>query len=533
MIPLPDLLHTKPRFLTDRDKVFAYLELSFLGKDAGARLDDVLGEPDDGEGGFAPHLFLEDLFLEELLRTTFPVQAGGATFPINIRFLLGILARPPLDLETVEFRQEILRELVEDDDLRGKTERLYQELQQLLSTFKVPDHVARLDINAHRLEIFGQIRWVVEWMIEAFAGARSGLRRIHEAGLVIRETEDYQLMTSLLDYEDNFVNLRVDLSLNPEGRVRHLEIRRLEENSENRFYRPPWKRWLDRLRLVFWHGTKMSNREMVNRLLHQVFVKVQTPLLTLVELLGHLELYLASLGFRRLAAEHGLEVSLAELAEGQPIEIGQAFNPLLLDQRTPVPADIIRENHRGVTLLTGPNSGGKTRVLQTLGLVQILGQSGLFVPAASARLPILRGLFVSLIESETSDQAEGRLGREMMRIRSLFEGLEAPALVILDELCSGTNPSEGTELITLVLELLDRLGTVAFVSTHFLDFAQGLRDDPPIEGLELLQVEIDAEKRSTYQFIPGVAETSLAALTAERLGVTYEQLSALIDKPQG
>ncbi len=184
-------------------------------------------------------------------------------------------------------------------------------------------------------------------------------------------------------------------------------------------------------------------------------------------------------------------------------------------------------------MVTGPNSGGKTRLLQTLGLIQMLGQSGLYVPAAEAELPLAEGMFVSLVESEAADQAEGRLGREMMRIRGLFEGVGSPAVVILDELCSGTNPSEGTEMFSLVLHLLERLETVSFISTHFLDFAQLLHDEKPIPGLEFLQVEIDEHQRSTYQFLPGVAETSLAAVTAERLGVTFEQLAELIDRRRG
>ena len=142
-------------------------------------------------------------------------------------------------------------------------------------------------------------------------------------------------------------------------------------------------------------------------------------------------------------------------------------------------------------------------------------------------------MFVSLIQGEAADQAEGRLGREMMRIRSLFEAMGSPSMVILDELCSGTNPAEGTEIFSLVLELLDRLGTVAFISTHFLDYARGLRATPPVSALEFLQAEIDAEQNSTYQFLDGVAKTSLAVVTAKRLGVTFEQLSGLIDQRKG
>ncbi len=99
----------------------------------------------------------------------------------------------------------------------------------------------------------------------------------------------------------------------------------------------------------------------------------------------------------------------------------------------------------------------------------------------------------------------------------------------MDELCSGTNPSEAVDIFLIVLELLGSLNPVAIITTHFLDFGRRLESEPPVEHLEFLQVVMDGE-RSTYQFAAGVAPTSLAASTAKRLGVTLEKLSALIEQ---
>ena len=530
MLRMPDLLHLEPRLSCDRENLSDILDLAFLGKDTGNRIDRALSVVHDGDGGWDPSLFADDLFVRNLIRETLTIVLDGVRYSVNEDYLFSVLTRPPRDLETIRFRQEILRELAGDGELRGKAEGLYKSLAALLVSFKVPDHVARLDINAHRLELLRQARAVLDAMVTDFGTARSGLRRLHEAGIEIRASEEYRVMASLLDYEESFLSLNVNLGLGPEGRVRRLTIERIAESTGNRFYTAPWKRLLARIRLFFWNGVLLSNREIVNRLLHEVFRQVSPSLVTLFEVICHLELYLTALELRRAARERGLEVSLADFDPRRPLRVRRAFNPLLFRQpRPPVPADVERAGTIGATVITGPNSGGKTRLLQTLGLCQVLGQSGLWVPAAEARLPLIEGLFVSLVESETSDQAEGRLGREMLRIRGLFEGVTSPAMVILDELCSGTNPSEGTEMFSLVLRLLERLGTVAFISTHFLDYAQTLAEAPPIPGLEFLQVEIDDAQRSTYQFLPGVAETSLAAVTAERLGVTFDQLSELIE----
>ena len=200
------------------------------------------------------------------------------------------------------------------------------------------------------------------------------------------------------------------------------------------------------------------------------------------------------------------------------------WNPLLLgDKATPVPCDLATRQPGSVVIVTGPNSGGKTRLLQGIAVAQLLAESGFFVAARSARVPRASGLFASLFEEARADQPEGHLGMELLRIRRCFDELDEGALVVIDELCSGTNPSEGEEIARLVLSLLPELGVRAFVTTHLLKFADGLAHEVSAR-LEFLQVELDAQERPTYRFGPGVARTSLAHKTAERLGVTKGEL---------
>jgi DNA mismatch repair protein MutS2 len=195
-----------------------------------------------------------------------------------------------------------------------------------------------------------------------------------------------------------------------------------------------------------------------------------------------------------------------------------------------VPCDIASDRHDTTVIVTGPNSGGKTRLLQSVALAQTLGQCGFFVPASRARLVRAPGMFLSLIEEARSDHAEGRLGMELIRIRTVFEQLKPGAMVILDELCSGTNPSEGEEIFELVVSLLAELHPQAFITTHFLELASRVSQKPPVAGLSFLQVELDRHQFPTYRFVAGVAETSLAHRTAARLGVTREELLSLIEK---
>lgn len=528
MIPLPDLLHRRRYAAVDRELIRELLDTQVLGAEPETEVtlpeggDEIEGSP------WQPESFHEDLFVDELLGDAFRLEWRGRRYPVARRFLLRTLTRAPTDPQVIRFRQDILRELEADGGLRDDAMGLFRDLFTLLSLLKSP-RSAQLDARTFRLEVLEQGKKVVERMVDAFRGARSGLRRLHEVGEEIRETETYRLLSDLLDYDRRMASLTVELQIGADGRLQEMIVRRLQESESNLHYRSPWRRWRDRLRLL-WRGYPLSSKEVANRLILEVYLEVSPMLRTLLQVMGHLEVYLTTLAFRRWAESLGLAVSLAELDSRAPLRLEDLFNPLLVRQGiVPVPCTLEGTHRHGVVVVTGPNSGGKTRLLQGLGLAQMLGQSGLYVPASEARLPVVEGLFASILDHEDVAQIEGRLGSELVRIRELFEAARPGSLVILDELCSGTNPSEAVEIFSMVLRLLSELSPLAFISTHFLDFAQQLRDAPPVPHLEFLQVEMDDTKHSTYQFIPGVATTSMAAGTARRLGVSFEELSALIE----
>jgi DNA mismatch repair protein MutS2 len=347
----------------------------------------------------------------------------------------------------------------------------------------------------------------------------------------VHQSEGFQSLSDLLRYEARLATVSFKVGVGADGRVRGLEILALDESDENPFVSPPWRRWLAKLEL-FVRGYRFGDDEVMARLLDAVFDGVRREMVPLVQLFGDLELYLGALSFQARAEAAGLEVCLPELGSAEdPRVLHGLFNPLLLGHGiAPVPCDISTDRHDTTLLITGPNSGGKTRLLQSLGLAQLLAQSGLCVPARSARMTLVPALVVSLIQQTHVDQSEGRLGMELMRIRALFEHLPPSAVVILDELCSGTNPSEGEEIFELVIRMLARLRPQAFITTHFLQFAARLEKEARIDALRFLQVCLGPEQAPNYQFAPGVAQTSLASLAAARLGVTGEQLLALVER---
>jgi DNA mismatch repair protein MutS2 len=279
-------------------------------------------------------------------------------------------------------------------------------------------------------------------------------------------------------------------------------------------------------------GQKITEQEILSRLLYSAFEAVRPYFVPLFQLIGDIEFYLAALGFHDFCSSKQRRTSIPAFLEAG--ETGSSlqgvYNPFLLAEGVLVRPCNVAARRNSIVILTGPNSGGKTRIMQSVALSQLLGQAGWPVPAESARLVFTGGLFVSMSDDVRADQREGRLGMELLRIRRLFEQINPGDLVFIDELCSGTNPSEGEEIFQLVLQLLGQLGPQVWLSTHFLKFAGELAEQDDQGQLQFLRVRLDAYEHPTFDFEPGVATTSLARQTAARLGVTREELSQLVEK---
>ncbi len=523
-LPLPDLLSLSTVSDPDRAGLLDLLDLAFLGRASAGEMDLALNEMPIGASDWDSAHFADDLFLGDLVRQVFAVKIQGVEVPVHSRFLERVLASPPGDTDHIRFRQEILAELEERPSLAASTEELARAIFRFLSLLRASRDDARLEPVRFRLDVLRAFRHVIVLMTEGFTEATSGLKRLDAVGAEIRRSRAFGRLEALLDHDESMAHLDLEIVVGADGRLRHLEIRKLAEGRRNPFFRRPIRRWWDRLRISY-HRYRLGADELVDRLVMGVYQGVAPAMVRAVQTLCHLEVYLAARGMAAESRSRGLPVCLPKIGNGAHLEIESLFNPLLLAiTERPVPSDLVMDIAAPITLLTGPNSGGKTRLLQAIGIAQMLGQSGLYAPCRRARMPVVSGLFASIIEVDRADQSEGRLGTEMVRLRTLFENAPPHSLVLLDELCSGTNPSEAVEIVEMVLRMLHRIDPVAFVTTHFLDFADQLQSEPLVQTLRFLQAEVDREHGATYRFRPGVASTSLAVGTARRLGITFEEL---------
>ncbi len=525
-LPIPDLLCAEAALRVDRAELRQALVFAFAATGDKDTFTAILAQTALPPSQWDPSDFARDLFLNDLLAGPLSIRLGNRPIEANRAHLLRVLAAPPTERAHVDQRRAVMAELAGSKELRADLERTYATIIDLRSLLTSSALSARL----RRIDILRSIHALFETMAPMFQGARSALHRIGDFARNVVESDAFKTLSALLDHEAHLGTVDLRVRVGADGEVRTLQVVGVRENRQNPYHRSPLGRFFAKIGL-FLRGYRVTGGEVVEGVFDNVFSGLEEALVLALQLALDIEVFLAGLALRDRALAAGLPVCMPEL--GAPdttmIRLASLWNPhLLRDGRVPSPCDLESQHVDAIVVITGPNSGGKTRLLQAVALAQLLGEGGFFVPAKSATLPRVPGLFVSIVEEARADQPEGQLGMELLRIRRMFERLEAGALVLLDELCSGTNPSEGEEIARLVLTLFPELSARVFVTTHLLPLAAHLVADRPIASLEPLQVELDDDDRPTYRFVPGVARTSLAKKTAARLGVTKDELLGLI-----
>jgi DNA mismatch repair protein MutS2 len=522
---VPDLLHAEPRPWGDLRGSTELVRFAFEGGDCEGVFDTLIEAVPLGPSTMSAAPLAQQLYLDELCKSCLRIRIEDHPVEPNARAQRRILESPPARAADRDARQAVLREILARPALRADLERVYRALRRLRETLEMATG-SEPNLVRRKVGVLVALRRAVEAMADGFEGATSNLARLRVRGEAIRSTEAWRRLVEMVDAEGNLATVDVQLRLGSDGTIRDFGVLAVHERP-SALLPGPIGRFFQRL-TSFLRGYRYGESEVVVRLLEEVFAPLADEVVALLALTASIEAYLAALGFRDVAAHRGLAVCLPTFGTDRRA-ITRLFNPLLfLQDVTPIPCDLPPSPADALVIVTGPNSGGKTRLLQAIALTQLLGQGGFFVPAERAELVPAPSMFLSLVVEGEAAQIEGRLGTELLRIRELFEKLEPGSIALLDELCSGTNPTEGESIFEMVVSLLPELGPQVFVSTHFLGLAARLERERPVSSLTFLQVELDAKEKPTYQFVPGVATTSLAHKVAARLGVTREALEALV-----
>lgn len=228
-------------------------------------------------------------------------------------------------------------------------------------------------------------------------------------------------------------------------------------------------------------------------------------------IIGHLDLVRAKIRFMQ---ETGSVVP--DLSEEQDIQLLSVRHPLIENA-------VSNDLHFGPDLteivITGPNTGGKTIMLKTLGLAQIMAQSGLPILAdKGSRVGIFSQIFADIGDEQSIEQSLSTFSSHMTNIVSILEQVDSESLVLLDELGAGTDPQEGAALAIAILEDLRLRQIKTMATTHYPELkAYGIETD----WVENASMEFDTDSlRPTYRFMQGVPGRSNAFEIARRLGLS-------------
>ena len=263
-----------------------------------------------------------------------------------------------------------------------------------------------------------------------------------------------------------------------------------------------------------WREAQAAEQEEVARILDELSALIAVNAAALRETLDALARFDLWAAKASLAAD--MDATRAETADRPEVVLLSARHPGLTGRVVPI--DVRIGDGYTALVVTGPNTGGKTVTLRTLGLLSLMHQAGLHVPAeAGSKLPVWRDVFADIGDEQSVAQSLSTFSGHLRRITTIVSEAGPDTLVLLDELGAGTDPTEGSALAQALLDHFIRAGAIVAATTHYAELKAYAHTTA---GARNAAAEFDLDTLSpTYRLTIGLPGGSQAFAIAERLGL--------------
>ena len=265
-----------------------------------------------------------------------------------------------------------------------------------------------------------------------------------------------------------------------------------------------------------WRETRLAEQREEERILRQLSSLVgryAEEINLMAHLLGRLDLAVAK--GRYAAGMRAIPPNLLDPDEPRKLRLGGARHPLLSGDV--VPTTITIDEGAPVLLITGPNAGGKTVALKTVGLLSLMAHAGLQVPANEADLPLFDGIYADIGDQQSIFESLSTFSSHIRNIQGIMDVATDCSLILIDELGSATDPEEGSALAIALLSHLRDRGAMVVATTHHRNVARLAQEEPG-----MVNASVDLNPRTlepTYRLTHGVPGRSYALTIASRLGL--------------